>query len=199
MKRNTGRPALQVTTGAKGVVAHAGAQLLCDLADEVGLTEGLSAAMAPTKKRRRGHDRGEVLADLAVAIADGATTITDLRILANQPSLFGEVASTATAWRTLESVDETALARVATARSQARRAAWAAGLDPGFYVIDVDGTLVNSHSDKEGAAANYKHGFGFYPLMAYLDATGDPLAGLLRPGNAGSGTVGDHVEILDAA
>jgi Transposase DDE domain group 1 len=199
MKRSNGRPALTVTTGGKGVVAHAGARLLCDLADGVGLTAGLSAAMAPTKRRRRGHDRGRVLIDVAVAIADGATTISDLRVLANQPSLFGEVASTATAWRALQAVDDAALARVAEARRDARRCAWEAGMDPGFYVIDIDGTLVNSHSDKQRAAPNYKHGFGFYPLMAYLDATGEALAGLLRPGNAGSGTAADHVEVLDAA
>lgn len=161
MKRSNGRPALRVTTGGKGVVAHAGARLLCDLADGVGLSAGLSEAMASTKKRRRGHDRGEVLVDLAVAVADGATTISDLRVLANQPSLFGEVASTATAWRTLRAVDDAALARIAGARADARRVAWEAGMDPGFYVIDIDGTLVNAHSDKQGAAPNYKHGFGF--------------------------------------
>jgi Transposase DDE domain group 1 len=199
MQRICRRPVLGVTTGGRGVVAHAGARLLCDLADGLGLTAGLSAAMAPTKRRRRGHDRGQVLADLAVAIADGATTITDLRVLANQPSLFGEVASVSTAWRALESVDDAALRRIAAARAEARRAAWEAGMDPGFYVIDIDGTLVGSHSEKQGAAPNYKHGFGFYPLMAYLDATGEALAGLLRPGNAGSGTAADHVEILDAA
>jgi hypothetical protein len=70
-------------------------------------------------------------------------------------------------------------------------------MDPGFYVIDIDGTLVSSHSDKEGAAPNYKRGFGFYPLMSYLDATGEPLAGLLRPGNAGSGTAADYVRVLE--
>lgn len=199
MKRNRRRPAIGVTSGGKGVVAHAGARLLCDLADGLDLTAGLSEAMAPTKKRRRGHDRGEVLVDLAVAIADGATTISDLRVLANQASLFGEVASTATAWRTLAAVDAAALARIAEARRGARRVAWEAGLDPGFYVIDIDGTLVNAHSDKQGAAPNYKHGFGFYPVMAYLDATGEPLAGVLRPGNAGSGTAADHVDVLDAA
>ena len=106
MKRNARRPNIVVTTGGKGVVAHAGARLLCDLADDVGLTEALSAAMAPTKKRRRGHDRGEVLVDLAVAIADGATTISDLRVLADQPGLFGEVASVPTTWRTLEAIDD---------------------------------------------------------------------------------------------
>ena len=199
MKRSRRRPSVRVTTGGQGVVAHAGARVLCELADGLGLTDGLSVAMAPTKQRRRGHDRGEVLADLAVAIADGATTITDLRVLANQSSLFGEVASTATTWRTLEAVDDDALARIATARAEARRGAWEAGMNPGFYVIDIDGTLVNAHSDKEGAAPNYKHGFGFYPLMAYLDATGEPLAALLRPGNAGSGTAADHVTVLDDA
>jgi len=188
-----------VTTGGRGVVAHAGARLLCDLADDLGLSDGLSAAMAPTKRRRRGHDRGKVLVDLAVALADGATAISDLRVLANQPALFGEVASVPTAWRTLDAIDAAALARIAAARAQARRRAWAAGMDPGFYVIDIDGTLVGADSDKEQAAPNYKHGFGFYPLMAFLDRTGEPLAALLRPGNAGSGTAADHIAILDLA
>jgi hypothetical protein len=199
MKRTRRRPSLAVTTGAKGVVAHAGARLLCDLADDVGLTYELSAAMAPTKQRRRGHDRGEVLVDMAVAVADGATSITDIRVLADQPSLFGEVASAPTVWRSLQAIDEKTLARIASARAAARSRAWAAGMDPGFYVIDIDGTLVASHSEKEEAAPTYKHGFGFYPLMAYLDATGESLAGLLRPGNAGSGTATDHVKVLDAA
>jgi len=188
-----------VTAGAKGVVSHAGSRLLCDLADDVGLTEALSEAMAPTKKRRRGHDRGQVLVDLAVAVADGATSITDLKVLRDQPALFGAVASQPTASRTLESIDEAVLARIAAARAEARRAAWTAGMDPGYYVIDVDGTLVNVHSEKESAAPTYKRGFGFYPLIASLDATGEPLAGLLRPGNAGSGTAADHVVVLDQA
>jgi hypothetical protein len=99
----------------------------------------------------------------------------------------------------LEAIDEDTLARIAEARAAARRRAWEAGMDPGFYVIDIDGSLVNAHSEKQEAAANYKHGFGFYPLMAYLDATGESLDGLLRPGNAGSGTATDHVKVLDAA
>lgn len=199
MNRTGRRPGLVVTTGGGGVVAHAGARLLCDLADELGLSGGLSAAMAPTKRRRRGHDRGKVAVDLAVALADGASAISDLRVLGNQPALFGEVASVPTAWRTLGAIDEAALARIAAARAQARRRAWAAGMDPGFYVIDIDGTLVDADSEKEGAAPTYKHGFGFYPLLAYLDRTGEPLAALLRPGNAGSGTAADHTAVLDLA
>ena len=54
-------------------------------------------------------------------------------------------------------------------------------------MIDIDATLVNAHSDKEQAAPTWKRGFGFHPLLAYLDATGEALAGVLRPGNAGSG------------
>lgn len=180
-------------------MSHAGARLLVDLADELGLTQQLSVAMAATKKRRRGHDRGEVLVNLTVALADGATAISDLAILADQSGLFGEVASVPTTWRTLEAMDDDALDRIAGARAEARRAAWAAGMDPGFYVIDIDGTLVDVHSAKELATPTYKRGFGFYPLVAYLDATGEALAGMLRQGNAGSGTAEDHVVVLDAA
>ena len=105
MKRNARRPGIVVTTGGQGVVSHAGARLLCELADDVGLTEALSEAMAPTKQRRRGHDRGQVLVDMAVAIADGATTLSDVRVLGDQPGLFGDVASVPTMWRTLEATD----------------------------------------------------------------------------------------------
>jgi hypothetical protein len=199
MKANPSRPRLSVTTGGKGVVSHAGARLLCDLADDLGLTEQLAMAMAPTKKRRRGHDRGEVLVNLAVALADGATAISDVRVLSDQPGLFGEVASVPTTWRALEAVDDATHERIARARAQARQAAWAAGMDPGFYVIDIDGTLVDAHSEKECASPTYKRGFGFYPLVAYLDATGEALAALLRRGNAGSGTAEDHVCVLEAS
>lgn len=199
VKRNRRRSRLSVTGGGRGLVGHAGGRLLVEMADETGLTAGLSVAMEPTKKRRRGHDRGGVLADVAVMLAGGGETISDLATLRDQPGLFGEVASTPTAWRTLKAVDAAALQRIAVARAEARRAVWAAGVDPGFYVIDLDATLIGSHSDKEGAAPTYKKGFGFHPLLAYLDATGEALAGLLRPGNAGSGTATDHVTVLEAA
>ena len=199
MKRTRRHARLVVSADGSNVVSHVGARLLSDLADAVGLTGGLSVAMAATKQRRRGHDRGEVLADLAVMIADGGDTISDLAVLRNQPDLFGEVASTPTAWRTLEAMDTAALDRIATARAAARRRVWAAGADPGFYVIDIDATLVTAHSDKQGAAPTYKRGFGHHPLLAFLDATGEALAGILRPGNAGSNTASDHIEILAMA
>ncbi len=199
MVKRSRRPRTRFTGDGSGIVNHVGARLVADLADVVGLSSALSAAMAPTKQRRRGHDRGEVLVDLAVMLADGGKRICDVATLREQPGLFGEVASHPTVWRTLDAVDADALERIKIARAQARTKAWAAGADPGFYVIDIDATLIGAHSDKEHAAPTYKRGFGFHPLMAYLDGTGEALAGLLRAGNAGSGTATDHVCVLDDA
>ena len=66
-------------------------------------------------------------------------------------------------------------------------------------VIDLDATLVTAHSDKEGAAGNFKGGFGHHPLGAWLDNTGEALAAVLRPGNAGSNTAAEHLVVLDRA
>ena len=198
VKRISVRPRLGFTGGRRGLASHVGARLLADLADNVGLTAALSGAMAQTKSRDRGHDRGRVLVDAAVMVADGGDAICDIAAMAAQPRLFGEVASPSTLWRTLEAAGG-CVGQLKAARAEARGAVWAAGADPGFYVIDIDATLVDSHSDKQAAAGTYKGGFGFYPLMAYLDATGEALAGLLRPGNAGSNTAADHIEVLGDA
>jgi hypothetical protein len=185
--------------GDDAIVAHAGTRVLGDLADRVGLTAGLSHALAGLKQRRQGHDRSRVFLQLALAIADGATWLSDIAVLRHQPASFGAAASVPTVRRTLTACPDTALTAIAAAHAAARRRVWAAGLDPGLYVIDLDGTLVIAHSDKEGAAPIYKQGDGFYPLLAPLDATGEPLAALLRPGNTGSGTAADHIQVLDAA
>jgi len=66
-------------------------------------------------------------------------------------------------------------------------------------VIDLDATLVTAHSDKEGARGNFKGGFGYHPLGAWLDNTGEARAAVLRPGNAGSNTAADHLTVLDWA
>jgi hypothetical protein len=65
--------------------------------------------------------------------------------------------------------------------------------------IDIDATLINSHSEKEQASGNYKHGYGFHPLGAYADETREALAMILRPGNAGSNTAADHIRVIDLA
>lgn len=200
VKHTSGRPRLVVTADGKGPVNHAGARLLCDLADGLGLTEELGKVMNGTVTRAPVHDRGRMLVDVAVMLADGGRCLSDLAVLRNQPELFGEVASLPTVWRMMQHIDTDILAAVDQARAEARRRAWAAGADPGFYVLDIDGTLVGSHSeDKQGAAPNYKHGFGFYPIVCFLDGTGEALAGMLRPGNAGSATAVDHIDVLDQA
>jgi hypothetical protein len=76
------------------VVSHAGSRLLADLADATTLTAELSQALAGLRRPRTRHDPGRVLVDLAVAVADGAETISDIAILADQQALFGPVRRT---------------------------------------------------------------------------------------------------------
>ncbi len=61
------------------------------------------------------------------------------------------------------------------ARAAARERAWGLGVRPERIVIDIDATLVNAHTEKEGAAVNYRSGFGFHPILAYLDETHEAL------------------------
>jgi Transposase DDE domain group 1 len=190
---------VKVTGDGKGVASHAGSLLLAELADRVGLTAGLSSAVSHTRRRRSAHDPGVVLCQLAVMLADGGDCLADIAVLRQQPELFGRVASDPTVWRVLDSIHIDGLRGIAAARAAARQLAWAAGAAPDEIVIDLDGTLVDAHSDKQDAAPTYKHGFGFYPILAYLDATGEALAGLLRPGRAGSNNAADHLAVLDAA
>jgi DDE family transposase len=193
------RSRIHVTADGEGIVSHAGALLLAEQADRLGLTTGLSQAMAPTRRRRSAHDPGKVLVPLAVALADGADCLADLAVLRANAEVFGPVASDPTAWRVVASIGQAELDAINAARANARARAWAAGVRPGWIVLDLDSTLVTSHSEKEDAAPNYKHGFGFHPVMCYLDGTTEALAGLLRPGNAGSNTAADHLRVVDDA
>jgi Transposase DDE domain group 1 len=194
----------EVTTDGAGVVGHAGAALLRELADRLGLTGALGWHRAGGQRR---HLDAAVLRDLAVMLADGGDCLSDLAALRDQPELFGPVASTPTAWRVVERLaqDPDGLARLRAARAHARARAWAAGAHPDveLLIVDADATLVLAHSDaKQGAAGSYKHTFGFHPLLAYLDrghAPGEPLAGLLRPGNAPAGGADDLIELVDLA
>lgn len=204
MQRNGGSRRILVTTDGTGVVSHAGAFLLSQLSDRVGLTAALSTAMAPTRRRASGHDPGGVLRDLAVMLADGGDCISDLAVLREQSALFGAVASTATAWRVLDSIDDAGLDRLRAARAAARRSAWAAGAAPARVILDIDATLVTAHTEKEGATPTYKRGFGFHPLLCFADIDdegvgGDALAGIVRPGRAGANDVADHIAVLDLA
>ena len=93
---------LRVTGGGTGVVSHAGVALIRGLADNTGLTGGLSRALATD--RLLVHDRGRVMADLACVIADGGEAISDFRVIGDQHELFGPAASVPTAWRALSEI-----------------------------------------------------------------------------------------------
>jgi hypothetical protein len=154
-----------------GLVSHAGAALLAEIADRTGLTRELSAALAGLRERQRRHDPGRVIRDLAVMLADGGDCLSDLRAVRDQQPLFGEVASNATAFRVIDAIagDRALLEALRAARARAREQAWQAGAAPERIVIDVDATLITAHSEKDGAAGTFKGGFGFHPLLAYLD------------------------------
>lgn len=199
VKTQTTRQTVEVRADGEGLVSHAGAYLLVELADRLGLTAALSAAMAPTRERRSAHDPGVVLRDLAVAIADGGEHVTDLGVLRGQEALFGAVASETTSHRVLKSVDGDLLEAIRGARAAALARAWDAGARPEELIFDIDASLLIAHSEKEGAAGNYKGGFGFHPLLCYLAETGEPLAAILRPGNAAAHTAADHFEVLALA
>jgi len=162
----TSRTPPTITCDGTGVVSHAGTVLLAELADRIGLTAALSEATDSLRERRAGHDPGQVLVNVAVAIADGAVTISDVQTLADQQGLHGpagSVASTATIWRVLAGIaaDPGILAAIRQGRAQARDRAWlargeltgtelpasrAAGKRISQVVIDLDATLVTAHS-----------------------------------------------------
>jgi Transposase DDE domain group 1 len=196
-----GRPVtVDVTADGAGLVSHAGSALLAQVADKVGLTKGLSLRLAVLKQRRRGHDPGRVIRDLAVMLADGGECVSDLGAVRDQQALFGPVASDSTAFRVIDRVaSEGLLGELRGAHARARERFWELDGAPERLTIDVDATLITAHSEKEEAAGNYKGGFGFFPLQAYLDETREALGGLLRPGNAGANTAADHKAVLDLA
>jgi hypothetical protein len=206
VKPSLGRDRFKVSADGKGIVSHAGAALLRELAAETGLVQGWTAALIDTYRLPPLHAPGQVLVDVAVSIADGGDALRHLRTLRDQPKLFGLVASDPTAWRVVDKVDEIKLDLLRAARARARERAWAAGAGPDLTKqlwLHFDATLLTAHSDKENAAPTWKKGFGFHPLLCYLDrpdiSGGEALAGLLRPGNAGSNTAADHVAVLGLA
>lgn len=204
---------LSVDIGGRDVINHAGTAAVRLIADRTGLTAGLSRALA-----RPGflpvHDRGRVLADTAVLIADGGRVLSDLATLRDQGELYGSIASDSTLWRALDEIGQPQHRTIARARARTREHVWSliaqrhgrippsrmADRDLGkTIVVRMDASLVPAHSDKELAAGTFKGTWGHHPLMAWCDNTGESLALLLRKGSAGSNTVTDHIDVLDQA
>lgn len=197
---------VKVSADGTGVVSHAGTGMLPELAHDTGLVAGVTSVLADTYGGPWVHAPGRVFADLAVAIADGADCVSHIEVLGDRHEIAGPIASMPTTWRLLDRIDTVHLPRVRAARAAARERAWAAGAGPdlaGLVQIDFDATITIAHSEKENAAKTWKKTFGMHPLLAFLDrpevSGGEGLAGLLRPGNAGSNTAADHITVLDLA
>jgi hypothetical protein len=171
------------------------------------LDHGLSAALRRWRTARAVHDPGKMIADLAVTLALGGDCLADIAALRAEPALFGPVASDPVVSRlvsVLAADAPRALKVIRAARAAARGRAWelagdaAPGADGGLITVDIDATIVTACSEKEQAAATWKKTFGFHPLTVFADhgaeGSGEPLAIVLRPGNAGSNTAADHIE-----
>src|SRR4051794_1836340 len=218
--RDGRRFTVDVASDGEGLVSHAGAGLLAEAADRLGLTAALSEGLAGMRERRGGAERGPGGGGLAGVLARrggrpgrprarrraGAPVravgpLAALRAVREQEPLFGAVASAATAFRVVAAIaaDPARHGALREARARARANAWNAGARPQRIVIDIDATLITAHSDKDGAAGTFRGGFGFHPLLADLDETREALAGVLRPGNAGANTASDHLRVLDLA
>ncbi|MFI1586176.1 IS1380 family transposase [Embleya sp. NPDC020630] len=212
MKKDSGsHPRVRVESGGSGIVSQAGGVLLTETARVVGLDRGLSRALAPWGRTRAVHDPGKTVLDLAVALVLGGDCLADVAILREQPDVFGPVASDPTVSRlvtALAAAGPKAVDAIRAARAAARERAWnlartASPVAGGRLTIDLDGVPVTAHSDKEGARPTWRKTFGFPPLWAFADhgpeGSGEPLSVLLRPGNAGSNTASDHIEVTRQA
>ncbi|MHC0434365.1 IS1380 family transposase [Streptomyces sp. O3] len=212
MKKRIGSyPRVRIEGGGRGVVSQAGAVLLVETVRKAGLDQAISAALAPWRRPQAVHDPGKILLDVALAVAIGGDCLADVATLRAEPGVFGPVASDPTVSRlvdTLAAAGPKALAAIRTARAEARERVWklggtAAPDAAGQVIVDLDGVLVLAHSEKQGATATWKKTFGHHPLMGFVDhgsgGSGEPVAGLLRPGNAGSNTAADHITTTQLA
>ncbi len=201
MKSNSVRQ-VRVEGGGGGLVAHVGLHALGAFADCLGVGASLSAAVPPAGERAPAHDRGKVLTQAMLMLAGGGEACTDIEYLRAEVGLFGAVASAPTLYRTLRSLDPATVEGLWAAQAAVREQIWArrASADAAApVVLDIDATLVEIHSEhKAGAAAHYKGGYGFHPLLCFSD-DGDALAAMLRPGNAAANNIEDHIAVLDAA
>jgi hypothetical protein len=207
VKNNARASRVTVSSDGKGLLSQAGAVLLWETIRVTGLGRGLSQGLERWRAPRAVHDPGKIVTDLAAALALGGDCLADIAVLREQPHLAGPVASDPVVSRlvsTLAGDLPRALKAIRSARAAARERAWALaggdapGGDGGLVTVDLDATIVIAHSEKQEASPTWKKTFGFHPMTAWADhgegGSGEPLALLLRPGNAGSNTAADHIE-----
>ncbi len=201
--KGTSAQNVRIEGGGTGVTGHVGLHAIGALADQLGLGAALSARIPWPGERAPVHDRGTVLTQAMLMLAGGGHACAHLEGLRAQPDLFGSVASDSTLYRTLRQLDPATVTALGDATAEVRATVWdRAGLLGGEapVVLDIDASLIEIHSEnKAGTAPTYKGGFGFHPLLCFADATGETLAALLRPGNAGANNAADHLTVLDTA
>jgi hypothetical protein len=196
-----------VSADGTGLLSQAGGLLLTQALRVTGLDRGLEMALERWRPARAVHSPGKIATDLAVALALGGDCLADVAMLRAQPELFGPVASDPVVSRLIARLAADApraLKAIRTARAAARARAWdlagdaAPGADGGLLTVDIDATIVTACSEKEQAMPTWKKTYGHHPLAVFADhgakGTGEALALLLRPGNAGSNTASDHIE-----
>jgi hypothetical protein len=205
--KTTGRRTkITVSADGSGIVSQAGGLLLARTLQVTGMDRGLSAGLERWRPGRAVHDPGKIVADLVTALALGGDCLADVAMLRAQPQLFGPVASDPVVSRLISRLADdlpAVLKAIRAARAAARQRAWALAGETapaaggGLIPLDVDATIVTSCSEKERAAPTWKKTFGFHPLTVFADhgqeGSGEPLAIMLRPGNAGSNTAADHI------
>lgn len=202
---------LKVAADGRGLVGHGGAVHLRALADRTGLTSALSMALGRAFDRRL--DRGVVFVEIAMMIALGGSSLSDIRIFEHTRAVLGPPISDSTVWRALDEINAIAADRVERARAKTRRHVWrllatrpqgfpqvtvAGKAMTGRTVLDIDASLVAAESDRDLAAATWKKGWGFHPILVTCENTGELLMVWLRPGDAGSNTATDHISVLRA-
>lgn len=204
MKSNSAMTVM-VEAGGDQVVGNVGLHALGLFGDRLGVGDVLSRAVGYEGPGIPVHDRGRVLVQTMLMLAGGGESCADIEALASQGRLFGVVCSDSTLYRTFtKTLSPEAVQRAVGAVARIRHTVWdrlpAVTAGEGPMVWDVDASLVEIHSEnKEGTAANYKHGFGFHPIFCFADATGETLSARLRPGNAAANNTSDLLEVVDEA
>ncbi len=211
MKKSIGsyplvRVRVRVRGGAAGAVSQAGGVLLVETVRKTGLDTAISAALVPWRKARAVRP-GQGPAGPGCGGGTGRGLPVRHRPAAGRARPFRSVASDPTVSPLIEilaAAGPRALTAIRRAGAEVREWVWglAGAIAPdanGQVIVDIDGMLVLAHSDKQDATATWKKPYGHHPLTAFVDhgpdGTGEPVAALLRPGNAGTTVSGSAARI----
>ncbi|WP_346922877.1 IS1380 family transposase [Glutamicibacter creatinolyticus] len=209
-------PAPRSELTGQHLISHAGLSAVGGLLNAVDLRALCEDRFSQFVPKTASHRPGKIMADLAMMLAAGGEQACDVDLLRTSPGVFGPIASEATVSRFMgrikhmreaithgyQSMNKTLRSRLWAATGDRNPAKRATRANP--LILDIDATLVQAHSDKQGAAGTYKGGYGFAPMIATADygqgqGTGEILAVLLRPGNKGANSAKDHIEALSQA